>query len=189
SNYTRGFDQDVYLGKVDWQVTSGNRLNFRYNRQKFTGTNLENGGATNAQEHSGDSLVTTDTFTVTLNTAFSPRLLNGVRAQVARDGEPGLSNSDAPEAIINNVSPNGQLALTIGRNNFSPRETTEKKYQFIDNVSYIAGEHSLKGGVDFNIERIKNFFPGFFGGGYTYTSYANFTNNVIASYTQAFAGD
>src|SRR5262249_6380477 len=116
-------------------------------------------------------------------------LLNEFRAQVARDSEPGLSNSDAPEAGINNVSPNGQLALTIGRNNFSPRETTEKKYQFIDNVSYIAGEHSLKGGVDFNIERIKNFFPGFFGGGYTYTSYANFTNNVIASYTQAFAGD
>jgi outer membrane receptor protein involved in Fe transport len=189
NNYTRGFDQDVYLGKVDWQVTSGNRLNFRYNRQKFTGTNLENGGATNAQEHSGNSLVTTDTFTATLNTAFSPRLLNEFRAQVARDGEPGLSNSDAPEAAITNVSPNGQLALTIGRNNFSPRETTEKKYQFIDNITYIAGKHSLKGGADFNIEKIKNFFPGFFGGGYTYASYANFTNNVVASYTQAFAGD
>jgi Carboxypeptidase regulatory-like domain len=186
NNYTRGFDQDVYLGKVDWQVTSGNRLNFRYNRQKFTGTNLENGGATNAQEHSGDSLVTTDTFTVTLNTAFSPRLLNEFRAQVARDGEPGLSNSDAPEAVISN---GGQTAITIGRNNFSPRETTEKKLQFIDNVSYFAGKHSLKGGVDFNSEKIKNFFPGFFGGGYTYTSYANFTNNVVASYTQAFAGD
>jgi Carboxypeptidase regulatory-like domain len=186
NNYTRDFDQDVYLGKVDWQVTSGNRLNFRYNRQKFTGTNLENGGATNAQEHSGDSLVTTDTFTVTLNTAFSPRLLNEFRAQVARDGEPGLSNSDAPEAVISN---GGQTAITIGRNNFSPRETTEKKLQFIDNVSYFAGKHSLKGGVDFNSEKIKNFFPGFFGGGYTYTSYANFTNNVVASYTQAFAGD
>jgi outer membrane receptor protein involved in Fe transport len=185
-NYTRGFDQDVYLGKVDWQLNSVNRLNFRYNRQKFTGTNLENGGATNAQEHSGDSLVTTDTFTVTLNTAFSPRLLNEFRAQIARDREPGMSNSDSPEAVISN---GGQTALTIGRNNFSPRETTERKFQFIDNVSYIAGEHSLKGGVDFNVERIKNFFPGFFGGGYTYTSYANFTNNVVASYTQAFAGE
>jgi outer membrane receptor protein involved in Fe transport len=186
NNYTRGFNQDVYLGKVDWQVTSGNRLNFRYNRQKFTGTNLENGGATNAQEHSGDSLVTTDTFTATLNTTFSPRFVNEFRAQVARDGEPGLSNSDAPEAIISN---GGQAAITIGRNNFSPRETTERKYQFIDNIIYFASKHSLKGGVDFNSERIKNFFPGFFGGGYTYTSYANFTNNVVASYTQAFAGD
>jgi outer membrane receptor protein involved in Fe transport len=185
-NYTRGFNQDVYLGKVDWRLSSGNQLNFRYNRQKFTGTNLENGGATNAQEHSGDSLVTTDTFSAALNTVFSPRFINEFRVQWARDSEPGLSNSDAPEAIISN---GGQTALTIGRNNFSPRETTEKKYQFIDNVSYFPGKHSLKGGVDFNFEKIKNFFPGFFGGGYTYTSYANFTNNVVASYTQAFAGD
>jgi outer membrane receptor protein involved in Fe transport len=188
NNYTRGLDQDVYLGKVDWQVNSSNRLNFRYNRQKFTGTNLESNGATVAQEHSGNSLVTTDTFSATLNTALSPRLLNEFRAQVARDSEPGLANSDAPEAVISNVV-NGQQALIIGRNNFSPRETTEKKYQFIDNVSYIAGKHSLKGGVDFNIERIKNFFPGFFGGGYTYASYADFTNNKVTSYTQAFAGD
>ncbi|MGE0126641.1 MAG: TonB-dependent receptor [Blastocatellales bacterium] len=185
NNYTRGFNQDVYLGKVDWQIDSGNRLGFRYNRQKFTGTNLENGGATNAQEHSGNSLVTTDTFTVTLNTAFSPRLLNEFRTQIARDREPGLANSNAPEAIISNA---GQAALTIGRNNFSPRETTEEKMQFIDNVSYIAGKHSLKGGIDVNIEKIKNFFPGFFGAGYTFTSYANFTNNVVTSYTQAFAG-
>jgi outer membrane receptor protein involved in Fe transport len=186
ANYTRGFNQDVYLGKVDWQLSAGNRANFRYNRQKFTGVNLESNGATVAQEHSGDSLVTTDTFTATLNTAFSPRFLNEFRVQLARDSEPGLANSDAPEAVISN---GGQNALTIGRNNFSPRETTEKKYQFINNVSYLAGKHSLKGGADFNIEKIKNFFPGFFGGGYTFASYADFANNIVASYTQAFAGD
>ncbi len=185
NNYVRQLNQDVYLGKFDWQVDGANRLNFRYNRQNFTGTNFENGGPTNAQEHSGNSLVTTDTFSVTLNTAFSPRLLNEFRAQVARDREPGTANTNNPEAA---VSQGGVTVLTIGRNNFSPRETTERKYQFIDNVSYIAGEHSLKGGVDFNLEKIKNFFPGFFGGGYTFTSYANFNNNVVTSFTQAFAG-
>src|SRR5262249_12021752 len=108
-NYVRQFNQDVYLGKVDLQLDSANRLNFRYNRQNFTGTNLENGGATNAQEHSGNSLVTTDSITVTLNTAFTPRLLNEFRTQFARDREPGLSNSDAPEAVISN---GGQQVLT-----------------------------------------------------------------------------
>lgn len=185
-NYVRQFNQDVYLGKVDWQLDTGNRLSVRYNRQKFTGTNLESNGSAVAQEHSGNSLVTTDTFTVTLNTAFSPRLLNEFRTQVARDREPGFANSDAPEAVI---TQGGVAALTIGRNNFSPRETTERKYQFIDNVSYIAGKHSLKTGVDVNLEKIKNFFPGFFGAGYNYSSYANFTNNIVASFTQAFAGD
>mgnify|MGYP000875212022 CR=1 FL=1 len=186
SNYVRGFNQDVYLVKGDIQVNAANRVSLRYNRQKFTGVNLESNGATVAQEHSGNSLVTTDSFTGTLNTAFTPRLLNEFRGQISRDREPGLANSNAPEAVISN---GGQAALTIGRNNFSPRETTERKYQLIDNVSYVTGHHSLKAGIDTNIERIKNFFPGFEGGGYTYTSYANFNNNVVASYTQAFAGD
>src|SRR5262249_36227784 len=185
-NYVRQVNQDVYLGKVDLQLDSANRLNLRYNRQNFTGTNLENGVATNGQEHSGNSLVTADSCTGNLNTAFPPRLLNEFRTQTARDREPGLSNSDAPEAVISN---GGQQVLTIGRNNFSPRETTEKKYQFIDNVTFIAGRHNLKGGVDVNIERIKNFFPGFFGGGYTFASYADFTKGMVTRYTQAFAGE
>lgn len=185
-NYTRGFNQDVYLGKVDWQLTAENRLGFRYNRQNFTGRNLENSGAVSAQEHSGNSLVTTDTFTVSLNTAFSARLLNEFRVQVGRDKEPGLANSDNPEAVIRQ---SGITVLNIGRNNFSPRETTERKYQFIDNVNWILGRHSLKGGLDINIEKIRNFFPGFFGAGYNFNSYADFFNNRVASFTQAFAGD
>ena len=194
ASYTRGFNQDVYLGKVDIHIDQVNRLGFRYNHQKFTGTNLENGGATRAQESSGNSLVTTDTVTITLNSAFSSKFFNEFRAQVARDKEPGFANSDNPEATI---SQGGTAVITIGRNNFSPRETSEDKYQFIDNVSYLTGAHALKGGVDVNIEKILNFFPGLFGGQYVFNSYADYNNHFIpgtaqfqraARFTQAFAG-
>ena len=176
----------MYLGKVDWQLTAENRLGFRYNRQNFTGTNLENSGSASAQEHSGNSLVTTDTFTISLNTIFSARLLNEFRSQIGRDKEPGAANTNNPEAVI---LQSGITVLNIGRNNFSPRETTERKFQFIDNLTYLAGKHSFKAGADINLEKIKNFFPGFFGGGYRFNSYADFFNNKPASYTQAFAGD
>lgn len=184
-SYTRGFNQDVYLGKVDIQLTTENRLGFRYNRQNFTGRNLESSGATSALEHTGNSNVRTDALTVTLNTAFTPRLLNEFRVQVAKDREPGFANSDAPEA---NLNQGGAVVIVFGRNNFSPRETTEDKYQFIDNVSYITGSHSLKGGVDVNIEKIFNFFPGQFGGRYFFDSYADFANGRVSRYAQAFAG-
>ena len=184
-SYTRGFNQDVYLGKVDLQLDDANRIGFRYNRQNFTGRNLESSGATSALEHTGNSNVTTDTFTVTLNTAFSPRFLNEFRAQVARDREPGFANSDLPEA---NIAQGGQTVIVIGRNNFSPRETTEDKYQLIDNVSYITGAHSFKGGLDVNIEKILNFFPGQFGGRYFFDSYAQYALNQPSRYAQAFAG-
>jgi outer membrane receptor protein involved in Fe transport len=197
-NYARGFNQDVYLGKFDWQISSENRLGFRYNGQRFKGSNLENSGSTSALEHTGNSNVTTNTYTVTLNTAFTPRFLNEFRAQVAYDKEPGFANTDNPEAT---VTQGGTTALVFGRNFFSPRATNEDKYQFVNNVSYFAGRHSLKGGVDIILEKIENFFPGNFGGRYFFQSangYAEYANHFdpnsagfrrVTRYQQSFAGD
>jgi len=197
-NYTLGFNQDVYLGKFDWQIDSSNRLGFRYNGQRFKGRNLESSGATSVQEHTGNSNVTTNTYSVTLNTAFTPRFLNEFRAQVAFDKEPGFANSDNAEATVSQA---GTTVLVFGRNFFSPRATNEDKYQFVDNVSYFAGRHSLKGGVDFILEKIENFFPGNFGGRYFFQStngYAEYANHFdpnnagfrrVTRYQQSFAGD
>ncbi|HKQ72517.1 MAG TPA: TonB-dependent receptor [Blastocatellia bacterium] len=196
-NYTLGFNQDVYLGKFDWQISSENRLAFRYNGQRFKGRNLESGGATSAQEHTGNSNVTTNTYTVSLNTAFTPRFLNEFRTQLAFDKEPGFANTDNAEATLQQ---GGTVAFVFGRNFFSPRATNEDKVQFVDNVSYFAGKHSLKGGVDFIIEKIENFFPGNFGGRYFFQSlngYAEFANHFdpanagfrsVTRYQQSFAG-
>ena len=197
-NYTLGFNQDVYLAKFDWQISSENRLGFRYNGQRFKGRNLESSGATSVQEHTGNSNVTTNTYTATLNTAFTPRLLNEFRAQVAFDKEPGFANSDNAEATVQQA---GTTVLVFGRNFFSPRATNEDKFQFVDNVSYFAGKHSLKGGLDLIIEKIENFFPGNFGGRYFFQStngYAEFANHFdpnnagyrrVTRYQQSFAGD
>ena len=96
-------------------------------------------------------------------------MLNEFRFQFARDKEPGQANADTPEAVINTGAGN----LNIGRNNFSPRETTIKRAQFIDNVSIISGRSTYKFGLDFNFDRVLNFFPGLFSGSYTFPSYAS----------------
>ncbi len=198
-NYTLGFNQDVYLAKLDWQLDSASRLSLRYNRQNFKGRNLENSGPTSAEEHSGSSNVTTDTYGITLNTAFSPKLLNEFRAQVAFDKEPGIANTDNAEG---NVLQGGTTAYIFGRNSFSPRATNEDKFQIIDNVTYIRGILSLKGGADVIIEKIENFFPGNFGGRYFFQAtngFAEFGNHFnpasgtayrfVSRYQQSFAGE
>src|SRR5919206_156577 len=78
--------------------------------------------------------------------------------------------------------------LQLGRNNFSPRETTIKRAQFIDIVSYTRGKHNLKFGADLNFDRVFNFFPGLFSGQFTFNSYALFASNTPASFTQNFPG-
>ncbi|MBI1745634.1 MAG: TonB-dependent receptor [Acidobacteria bacterium] len=184
-NYNRTFDQDVYLVKVDWQAHERHRLTGRFNHQGFTGTNLENSGQTSALEHTGNSLVKTDTLTLALNSTVTARVLNEFRFQVGRDEEPGKANSDSPEATI---LQSGQTVLVIGRNNFSPRETRLRRFQFVDNVSIQRSRHTWKFGADTNIDRIKNFFPGLFGGSYTFTSVDNFIAGSPSSFIQAFAG-
>ena len=86
----------------------------------------------------------------------------------------------------------GTTVLTIGRNNFSPRETTIKRWQVADTVTLIRGTHKLKSGFDFQFDDILNRFPGFFSGSYTFRSLASFAggrpNGANESYQQNFAG-
>ncbi|PYQ23574.1 MAG: hypothetical protein DMF81_08375 [Acidobacteria bacterium] len=188
-DYVLTRDQDVFLGKVDYQLDQKHRLSVRYNHQNFTGGNNESTGATSAQEHTGNSLVHTRTVNAVLSSVFSSRFYNELRAQWARDEEPGTANTNAPEV---NLREGGATVLVFGRNFFSPRETTIKRFQVADAVTWIAGAHSLKAGFDLNFDRIFNYFPGNFGGRYFFNSVASLgrglPNGSGESYQQAFPG-
>jgi outer membrane receptor protein involved in Fe transport len=196
--YQVGRNQDVFLAKTDISLNTRNQLSLRYNHQGFTGLNNENNGTLSAEEHSGNSLVKSDTVSGTLASILTQKTVNEFRFQLARDKEPGQANSDQPEAVI---ATGAGSNLSIGRNNFSPRETTIKRVQFIDNVSYVSGRSNYKFGLDFNFDRILNFFPGLFSGAYTFgpindplapatrlSGYQAFARNLPVSYTQNFAG-
>jgi len=185
-DYSRNQDQDVYLIKTDHELGTANHLSFRYNRQDFVGKNFENGGPTNAAEHTGNSNVLTDTFSLVLTSALSNTLFNEARFQYAKDQEPGLANSASPEAIIRHLG--GATILTVGRNNFSPRETTIKRWQLADSGTWALANHTLKGGFDYSKDDILNFFPGNFSGSYTFDSLADFDAGRASRYIQAFAG-
>jgi len=182
--YSQNQNQTVYLLKTDSEMTGNDHLSFRYNRQNFTGVNFENGGLNSAPEHTGDSLVKTDTLSLVNTTIFSGALFNEVRAQYAKDREPGLANSDQPEATVRQA---GTTVLVIGRNSFSPRETTINRHQLADTVTFVTGPHTVKGGFDYNKDNILNFFPGNFSGVYTFNNLSDFPNKP-ATYLQNFPG-
>ena len=188
-SWNRKLDQDVFLVKTDHQLDESNRVTVRYNHQNFTGEGFENGGAQNALEHTGASLVRTRSINAAWTAVLGTRLFNELKLQFARDHEPGEANSDNPEAV---VQQGGVMVLTIGRNNFSPRETTIKRWQVADTLTRVAGLHKVKTGFDFQFDDILNRFPGFFGGSYTFRSLASFAggrpNAATESYQQNFAG-
>lgn len=183
--YSQQQNQNVYLLKTDHQILSSEHLSVRYNRQRFNGVNFENSGITNALQHSGNSNVYTDSFSGVFDMVPSTTLFNEVRLQYLKDREPGEANSSDPEAQI---LQGGVSVLTIGRNTFSPRETTIKRWQLADTATYLLNRHTVKGGFDYSKDDILNYFPGNFFGSYRFTSLANFANKTPTSFTQAFPG-
>jgi outer membrane receptor protein involved in Fe transport len=188
-SWDRKLDQDVFFIKTDHELNSANRLSLRYNHQNFTGEGFENGGAQNSFEHTGASLVQTRTFNASWTGVFGLTFFNELKFQFARDKEPGLANSENPEAIIQE---SGTTVLTIGRNNFSPRETTITRWQVADTATWLRGQHKLKVGFDFQFDDILNLFPGFFSGSYTFRTLASFNggrpNGANELYQQNFPG-
>jgi outer membrane receptor protein involved in Fe transport len=188
-SWTRKLDQDVYLIKTDHELTDRHRLSLRYNHQNFTGEGFEAGGPQNASDHTGASLVKTRTFNASWTSVYGLTVFNELKFQVARDNEPGLANTADPEAVVQEA---GATVLTIGRNNFSPRETTITRWQLADTATWLRGQHKLKGGFDFQFDDIFNFFPGFFSGSYTFRSLASFgvgrPNGPNEFYQQNFQG-
>ncbi|HWY68413.1 MAG TPA: carboxypeptidase regulatory-like domain-containing protein [Terriglobales bacterium] len=192
NNYNRTFNQDVYLGKGDWNISDRNQLSARYNAQRFTGQGLENSGPTSGFEHTGGSLVNSDSFNTQLTTTLRPTLVNVAKFSYQRDNEPGQANSINPEGIVRF---SGQT-MNVGRNSFSPRETTIHRQQYADTVSYIWGRHSLKFGGDLLVDKILNFFPGNFSGSYTFASLDDFGRSLSGqpvtaagnSFLEAFPG-
>jgi outer membrane receptor protein involved in Fe transport len=184
-SWNQAQNQDTFLVKTDHQMGPASRLTLRYNHQNFNGQNFENSGPQNAIEHTGDSNVRTRTFNAGLTAVLRPSLFNEVRVQWAKDQEPGDANSSNPEAVIQQ---GGTTVLTIGRNSFSPRETTINRWQVADALTWARGEHKVKGGADLQFDNILNYFPGNFFGAYTFSSLASFAQNQASRYVQAFAG-
>ena len=180
--YQIGRNQDVFMVKGDVAINDKHQLSLRFNQQNFTGKNNEFTGTGGTLEHSGNSVAKTTTLSGSLISTLTNTTVNEFRFQWAKDREPGLANSSDPESNIN------AGALLIGRNNFSPRETTIKRFQIIDNISFASGRHSFKTGFDLNVDHIFNFFPGLFNGVYTFPTYASFVARTPSQFAQNFAG-
>jgi outer membrane receptor protein involved in Fe transport len=185
NTYPRQQNQDVYLLKTDHELGAKNHVSVRYNKQTFHGINFENGGITNSVEHTGNSNVFTDSLSTVWDSTPTNSFFNEVRVQYLKDREPGQANSGNPEAQI---LQNGINVLTIGRNSFSPRETTIKRSQIADTATYLWQNHTFKAGFDYSKDDILNYFPGNFFGVYRFNSLADFATGKPAFFTEAFPG-
>lgn len=184
----RNANQNLFLAKIDYNVTQANALSFTYN---YLNARSRNGIQTplvlgNFGRNGSDN-VRIDSFNARLTSTITSRAVNEFRFQFGRDLETEFGDQPPPQVFIGSFS--------FGRANFLERPAlpNEHRLQFVDNFSYSIGRHALKFGAESNraLDNINN--PANFGGTYTYPNTTAYGRDLLnpgqrnyTSYTQSF---
>jgi hypothetical protein len=166
--FPRNLKQDVFLGKLDYQLNQTNHLSAVFNWQNWaepdgynTAPTVNNGGVT----QNGNGGTHERFFIANWNTTISSNKVNEFRFQWGRDFEFDSTNGPGPSVSLQNIASYGETSALP-----RPAFPDEHRLQFSDNFSIVKGAHVLKMGVDVNLihELLVNLFQG--DGNYGYTS-------------------
>ena len=158
--FPRDLKQDVFLGKLDYQLNQSNHLSAVFNWQNWgepdgynTSATVTNGGVTQ-NGHGG----THERFFIgDWTSTFHSNIVNDLRFAWGRDFEFDSTNSGGPAASLTNIASYGETSA-LPRGAFPD----EHRYQISDSVSVVKNTHLLKMGVDVNFihELLINLFQG-----------------------------
>lgn len=180
-NYDQTFNQNTYLAKMDVNLGSKNHASLRDNYSDFDNKNNQTGFQTlsgQGNEH--------DKFNQLVGQAesvFSSTLFNQAIMQYERQERPiSPVVSGFPEIIVTQ----GAGTLTFGNINFLPNNTTEKKFQFKDSLTFVRGTNTIKGGVEVLNDHFNNLFPRFSRGQYRFGTVQDFLDNKPNRFQQGY---
>ena len=174
------FDQKnnplVAFGRLDYQLNRANTVNFQYTYAAQYGLNFGGASGQTNQASTNNTILDRASQGVKggLTTLLSPSLVNEFRSQWVYD-----NRTQTP------VSPLAQVDITdfgtLGGSSNGTYIYDATRVEFIDNLSWTHGIHSVKFGVDINHtperqQREKNY-----GGAYSF--------NTLSDYLAAFGGN
>jgi Carboxypeptidase regulatory-like domain/TonB dependent receptor-like, beta-barrel len=155
-SHSRTFNQDTGFFKLSGIIGTKNTFDISYNYQRYRSPH----GYFNTPTSTGDGLSLTDGatshfFQFTFRTLLNATTTNEFRFHVGNDLHFDLPDvaPTFPAVIIQNPD----SGVVMGGNRFQ-LSTTDRRYEFTDNVTKIMGQHSLKAGVDINVNRDRDYF-------------------------------
>jgi hypothetical protein len=184
----RNFNQNLGLAKIDWNASRSNIVSITYNHLNFRGKNaIQTPLVLGNVGRNGSDDVRIQSFNARLTSTITSRLVNEARMQWGRDWEFEFADQPPPQVFVGGFS--------FGRASFLERPALpdERRLQFVDNLSYVAGRHSLKFGVDINRAHDIIDNPANFGATYNYSNALTYGRDLrnpalksYTSYTQSF---
>ena len=157
-------DARAWLARVDVNLPRGNRLNIRYNGSTNRALNSDGVGGVitpttpRSLETNGTEEDSTQTAVGQFTSAPSFNLLFELRGQYSREDRPRSANA---------LKPLVDLSLgEFGTRSFRPTTQFDWRAQAGGNLTWLAGDHSVKAGFDYNHTFIDQTFGFFQNGGY-----------------------
>jgi hypothetical protein len=183
-SFARSFNQSVAFGKITAILNEKNALNATYNYQRFRSPH----GYFNTPTSTGDGLSLTDGatsqfFQVSLQTAFDSSTANEFRFHYGNDYHFDLPSTapTSPTVVIQNPD----SGFVFGSNRFQ-LATTDRRFEFTDNLTKVLGRHTMKFGVDINYNRDTDYFLYGPKGEYQFGTLADVATGSFQLYLQSF---
>jgi hypothetical protein len=165
---SRTMGNNVPMGKLDYNINGSNTLSTFFNYMRSHGERaIQTPIVLGNVGRNGTDDVRIDSYNARLTSTFGSRKVNELRFQWSRDFEFEIADAPPPQTYAN-----GSGNFSFGRATFLQRYALpdERRLQFVDNFSYIAGDHAFKFGGEANRvhDHLNN--PTQFGGVFTYPS-------------------
>jgi hypothetical protein len=183
-SFPRSFNQNTGFGKINGALNGKNTFSGTYNYQRFRSPH----GYFNTPTSTGDGLALTDGatshfFQFALHTAFSATTINEFGFHYGSDHHFDLPPSPPTFPAVTIQNPD--TGFVFGGNRFQ-LATTDKRYEFTDNVTNVLGKHTFKAGVDININHDSDYFVYGPRGEYRFASLADVAVGNYELYLQSF---
>ncbi|MGH7663345.1 MAG: TonB-dependent receptor [Gemmatimonadaceae bacterium] len=175
------------FGRVDWTLNDRNRLSVRNNFSDYENANEAGGFAIDGGRSQAERLTgRTNSLVAELTSQFSPVLYNVARVQYATENRPRVGNELRPTLIVNA----GIESFEYGGNFISfNNDLDESKIQIIDNLTFVAGSHTLKAGTNNTFSSFDNAFWLNGSGNFNFNSLADFEAGIASSYDRGVRAD
>jgi len=171
------------FAKVDHHFSDTDQGSIRYSFYHVTATNSRGAGGLSGPTASANLNDTDQTVAASNIATLSPRLVNETAGQFTNSVlKAPPSDLIGPAVSISGVASFGTLSG-------SPTARANKLAEGVDNLSYQAGPHAIRVGVDFLYNDDVITFPRTFRGSYSFSSLTNFLAGTYNSsgFTQTFA--
>lgn len=178
--YDQTFNQNTYLVKLDANVGSKTHASLRDNYSDFH--NLNNQTGFQLQSNQGDEHDKFNQLVGQAETVLTNSVFNQAIVQYERQERPITPlASGYPEISVTQ----GSGSAVFGNLNFLANNTTEKKFQLKDSLTFVLGMNTFKGGIEVLADKFVNNFPRYLHGRFEYATVADFLADKPSRFRQA----